>query len=279
MQLKDVARRFDTTPIFEAYTGEIWPHRCQVTLWDNPRRDGLTTLRRTISGGKGFTLPPRRAVVIGEKAWIVGTYAHPDTFDADIVREGYVMQFAQLGAVGTALDFFNSTFKPVYVSRVWVKDVKDISTTSEAQSQYFIYFTEDEDVREGEFIFVHNRLHIVRNIKKEASGLWTAEANELEDEVFGEIKFPGGSTYDPITETWTGGTLNTAPAIVLKWNDDYIYDLASHEKPLVGDIRMRLRSTDTPSLDDLITYHDLEYRVVSITPRGPDVNSVVIRRR
>ena len=102
MQLQYVAKRFDTTPVFDAYTGDLQPHRCQVTLWDNPRRDGLTTLRRTISAAKEFEPPPRRAVVIGKEAWIIGTYAHPDTFDADIVRRGYVMQFAQPG--GCACD-------------------------------------------------------------------------------------------------------------------------------------------------------------------------------
>ncbi len=140
MQLKYVARKFDTTPIFNAYTGRKLASTCQVTLWDNPRRDGLTTLRRTISVGKGFKLPNRRAVVIGQKAWIVGTYAHPDTFDADIVREGYVMQFAELGGLGTSRDFLDSTISPVYASKVWIKDTKDISTTSEGHGQYNIYF-------------------------------------------------------------------------------------------------------------------------------------------
>ena len=145
MQLKDVATKFDTTPIYNAYTGKMLAFTCQVTLWDNPRRDGLTTLRRTISVRKGFKLPNRRAVVIGQKAWIVGTYAHPDTFDADIVREGYVMQFAELGGLGTSREFLDLKPTPVYMSKVWIKDSKDISTTSEGQGQYNIYFTEGEN--------------------------------------------------------------------------------------------------------------------------------------
>ncbi len=278
MQLQYAAKRFDTTPVFDAYTGDLQPHRCQVTLWDNPRRDGLTTLRRTISAAKEFEPPPRRAVVIGKEAWIIGTYAHPDTFDADIVRRGYVMQLAQPGAVGTTKDFFDDTYEPVYVSRVWVKDVKDTSTESEAQSQYYIYFTEGENVQEGEFIFVHDRLHIVRNVKKEASGLWAAEANELEYNTFGKLEIDSQQVFDPVTETYTGGAPREVKAIVLKWNDDYQYELPSHTKFEVGDVRVRILGTDTPTLDQTVTFEGQKFRPVSITSRGAGINSVVLRR-
>ena len=43
MDLVAVSRRFDMTPLWDAYTGEKLSATCQVTVWDNPRRDGLTS--------------------------------------------------------------------------------------------------------------------------------------------------------------------------------------------------------------------------------------------
>lgn len=279
MQIKDVAAKFDTTPVYDAYTGALLPYRCQVTLWDNPRRDGLTTLRRTISGGKGFQLPPRRAVVIGSQAWIGGTYMHPDTFDADVVRVGCVIQFAELGGLGTSREFLDMEPTPVYLSKVWIKDVKDISTTSESQGQYNIYYTEGENVQEGEFLYIQNRMHIVRNCMKGAGGLWIAEVNELEPECFQEISFGVEGEYDPIMDEYVGGDVKKANVIVLRWNDDYEYELPSHEKYQVGDIRMRVKVEESPVIGDDVTYLGDVYTVVSVTERADSVNSVVIRRK
>lgn len=153
MELAAVASRFDSTPMWDAYTGQKLKGCCQVSIWDNPRRDGLTTVRRTISMADKVALPARMTLIIGGQVWLVGQVVNPDTWGADVTRKGYVTQMAMLGRVGSTKAVLENSTVPVYVSRLWTRDVKDISSTSSGQGQYGIYFTKGESVREGEFIY------------------------------------------------------------------------------------------------------------------------------
>ena len=97
MRLEQVSRFFDRTPMWDAYTGQKLRAKCQVVAWDSPRRDGLTTLRRTFYMRYGSHLPTRRTVVVGGEAWLVATDPSGDSFGAAVTRVGYVAQQAHLG--------------------------------------------------------------------------------------------------------------------------------------------------------------------------------------
>lgn len=280
MELKSVAQYFDRTHMWDAYNGKKLKARCQVTVWDAPRRDGLTTIRRTMSMAYGSQLPPRHAIVFGGEAWIVSRMQSPDTFGLDTVRVGYVIQQAQLGKIGKTDDVLSNQGYDVFLSRVWVKDIKDIVNASEMQSQVAIYFTENEPVEQSQFLFVDGHWHIVRNIVVGTAGLMIAECNELEADCVVEVDFVSSGEWNPVTETYENGVVFRLPAILLDWRDDYIHEQASAQTEQVGDIRMRFSSMHAGSIkqDSRIEFRGDTWQVVSIQTRNDGSLSVAFRR-
>lgn len=280
MRLEQVSRFFDRTPMWDAYTGQKLRAKCQVVAWDSPRRDGLTTLRRTFYMRYGSLLPTRRAVVVGGEAWLVATDPSGDSFGAAVTRVGYVAQQAHLGKAGTTAEVLANGGTAVYLSRVWIKDVKDITTTSESQSQYYIYFTPGEPVQVGQFLQVDGQWHICRNILSGAAGLMVAECNELEPDCFVSVRIPSTGTWDPITETYIGGSDLTLQALLLNWRDDYTHELPSFDKEQVGDIRLRFAPADAVHLkqDTRIEFRGDKWQLASQTKRSDDSVSAVFRR-
>lgn len=278
MDLVAVSRRFDMTPLWDAYTGEKLSATCQVTVWDNPRRDGLTTLRRTLSMAYSVELPARHTLIIGGQVWIVSAYSNPDTWEKDVSRKGYVAQLAELGRISRTSQLLDGSGEYVYMSRVWVKDVKDITTSSEFQSQYYIYFTKGENFEEGEFAFIKDRWHIIRNVYTSTAGFYIAECNELEPECIFSLSVDVGD-YDPVSETTTKD-IRQIPVIKLDWRDDYTNSLPSAEPQQVGDIRFRTSQEYAEYLEKAVEvyFEGAKWKLVRVEHRNHGAISVVVRK-
>lgn len=281
MNLISVAKHFDRTPMWDAYTGRLLKARCQVTVWDSPRRDGLTTIRRTLSMAYGAKLPERHTVIIAGEVWIIARTLAPDTFGGKTTRVGYIAQLARLGKVGRTADVLGETAQEVYLSRTWVKDTKDIVNTSESQGQYYIYFTQGEPVEQGQFLFVDGLWHICKNILTGTAGLMIAECNELEPDSIVQVQLvSAGGVWNPVTEQYEQAEAQDLKVIMLDWRDDYLHELPSSEKEEVGDIRMRVQSEDKHliKMDSRVHYREKVWQVVSIENRADDSVSVALRQ-
>lgn len=278
MDLVSASRRFDMTPMWDAYTGTLLPTKCQVTVWDNPRRDGLTTLRRTLSMAHAVKLPERRTLIIGGQVWLVSSFYNPDTWEKDVNRKGYVAQLAELGLVATTSQVLDGAGEGIYMSRVWVKDVKDITTSSEFQSQYYIYFTYGEPFAEGEFAFIKDRWHIIRNIYTATAGFMIAECNELEPDCLTKLQVDVG-VYDPVSET-TAPDIQVIPAIQLDWRDDYVNSLPSAEPQQVGDVRFRTSEQYAHLLSEgvVVQFQNVDWKLVRVEHKNLGAVSVVLRK-
>ena len=280
MRLEKVSERFDKTSMWDAYTGQLLSARCQVTTWDTPRRDGMTTIRRTLYMSNRFQLPPRGAVIIGGDVWIISPLNNIDTWGNHISRKGFVAQYAKLGAAASATQLLEDKPVDVYLSRVWVKDTKDIVNTSEGQGQYYIYYVQGEPVFEGGFILSDGRWHIVKNIITGTAGLMIAECNELEQDCIVEVQVTGESIYNPVTETYETLGQRTIKALLLDWREDYTHVLPSFESEQVGDKRLRIPAYNAKlvKFDSVLTIKGLQYRVTGLDSRADSSVSVAIRR-
>lgn len=280
MELYKVARRFDRSPMWDAYTGVRLPQKCQMTVWDSPRRDGLTTIRRTISVAPETVMPKRGTLYIGGAYWIISRLANPDTWGNHNIRTGYVAQMATLGRVANTDELLSDGSKPVFMSRTWVKDVKDITVTSEAQGQYYIYFPQGENLQEGEFAFIDNRWHIIRNIITGTAGLMIAECNELEVDAVVEVSIRTQGKYNPVTETYEEGEELKFKAVRMAWRDDYKHGLPTREAEQIGDIRLRIRAEDSGfvSRNTRLEIDGVTWQVADIEPRNSGAVSAVLRR-
>lgn len=279
MELTAIARRFDNVPMVDSYNGKKLRAKCQVTTWDNPRRDGLTTLRRVISVAEGTKFPVRGAVRFAGQDWILGHRHYPDGWGKLTIREGYIAQMAYLGSVGTVEQVFADTTTPTYLSRVWVKDVKDISTDSLGQGQYYIYFTTAENIVEGTFILFEDRWHITRNIVSGVSGHMIAEVNELDRDCITTVEVVTKGQRNPVTEKYEE-VVEKVSAIYMMWKDDYSYKLPSHEKEQVGDIRLRIKSEDADKFNNnaRVKFKGEDWSVTTNDKRPDGTWSVTIRR-
>lgn len=278
MDLATVAGRFDLTPMWDAYSGQLLKHKCQVKVWDDPRRDGLTTLRRIVSMAHQAEVPKRHTVIIGGQVWLLSDYSNPDPFDNYVNRKGYVAQLAKLGKVATTAQVLDEQGQAVYMSRVWIKDVKDITTSSESQSQYYVYFTHGEPLFEGEFVFICDRWHIIRNIYSSTAGFLIAECNELEANCLGTLQADIGE-YDPVSET-TISDIQNIPVIKLDWRDDYVNSLPSGESQQEGDIRLRTSRKYAHLLIEgrKFSFDSLNWTLVRVEHRQWGAVSAVLRR-
>ncbi|PJO10753.1 hypothetical protein CRG49_000605 [Neisseria sp. N95_16] len=266
--------------MWDAYTGQKLRAKCQVTPWDTPRRDGMTTIRRTLFVKAGTVFPYRGAVVVAGQVWIISRLNNPDTWGENIAREGYVAQYARVGRLADTQAMIDNTGYPLYLSRVWVKDVKDITTTSEAQGQYYIYFTHAEPVKVGGFILSDDRWHIVRNIINGTAGLRVAECNELEEDCIVDVAIHLAGEYDPVSETYTDSERVNFKSILMNWRDDYYHSMPSREPEQVGDMRLRIppEHTDLVTEDTRLHLKGYEWKVVESRLHEDGSESAVIRR-
>lgn len=278
--LHEVSSMFERTPMWDAYTGRKLAVKCQITPWDTPRRDGMTTIRRTFFVKPNSKFPRRKAVIVANQVWLIARLSNPDTWGRNISREGYVAQYANLGLLADTEDVLSGNGYPVYVSRVWVKDVKDITSTSESQGQYYIYYTSEEPVYEGAFVFSDGRWHVVRNIISGTAGLMVAECNELEPDCVVDVETTQSGEYDPVLETYTDATRSVFKAVMLAWKDDYNHSMPSREAEEIGDKRLRVQSSDSSLItqDAVLSIKGFTWKVVEYQPKLDGSVSVVIRR-
>lgn len=282
MKFESVSRKFDRTLMWDAYNGKLLKYRCQITAWDVPRRDGLTTVRRSMSVDANFVPPQRRGIIAAKQFWIMSHFPSHDTWGNNVHRAGYILQHAEPAEIfGTenllASDGIGLT---ALASRVWVKDVKDISQESELQSQYLIYFAVGENIRESDFVLLSDRVHIVRNLYESAAGFLVAECNELETDCIIGVSLVSTGHYNPVTESYEDEKSVAFPAVRMNWKDDYSNHLPSFAKEEVGDRRLRLSREHAPlvKMDSKLDFDGHRWSVTGIDDRPDGAVSVSVRR-
>lgn len=280
MGLEHVSSRFDLTPVWDAYTGEKLAAKCQLTAWDTPRRDGLTTIRRTLYTAQNYKLPARCGLIFAGAYWIAARLRNPDAFGRHNPRVGYVVQQAYPAKRGNVNQVLSNTTTEVLLSRVWVKDVKDITSDSEFQGQYYVYFTEAERIGISEFLFVDGRWHIVRGIVSGTAGLMIAECNELAEDCIVNVEVQAAAVYDPVTESYSNGSDQTIPAVFMEWRDEYVNELPSNEKEQTGDKRIRVSNLHGRLLgmDTRLKIRGTTWQVTGLDTKADGSVSAALRR-
>lgn len=282
MKFESVSRKFDNTLMWDAYSGKPLKFRCQITAWDAPRRDGLTTVRRSMSVDAGFIPPSRRGIIAARQFWIMSHQPAHDTWNGNVHRAGYILQQATPADIFNTEDLLSSDGRGTVslASRVWVKDVKDITTESEQQSQYLIYFAVGESVRESDFVMISERLHIVRNLYESAAGFLTAECNELEPDCIVGVSLVSKGHYNPVKETYEDTLGENFPAVRMNWKDDYSNHMPSFSKEEVGDKRLRISREHSQfvKMESRLHFDGNYWTVTGIDKRLDGAVSVSVRR-
>lgn len=282
MRFPNVANYFDRTPIRDAYSRISLGHG-QLDLFDDSKRDGVTVLRRVLSTKSSWNAPLRGVVDLAGASWMVGN-AYPDQFYGAIVRKRYILHRSEglcQFLTGNELLTAGAVGIRAHASKVWVKDTKDISTTSEQQSQYVVYAPMSEALSQGLYVrFPDGTLLLARNCFPTAAGFRALECSELEPTALTTIQMVvQRATYDPVTETYAAVAPAPIPAVVTRFLDDYEFRNEKMSDAFVGDLRVRVRAVDAPQVraGDTIALNAVQFNVLSVDTRADNTLSLHVR--
>lgn len=221
MQLTAAARAFDTMPCVDAYTG-AHAFDGQLALYDDNKRDSVTTERRVISTAPDVTIPARRVVKAAGTQFIIG-HGNPDWYRGSAIRMGYVAHeatdLAQVRTLAQAcLDQAGFT---AWAAREWIKSLAYSEQNSKLAPQYHIYFARTEPVLGQHLVTFGSGLHLVRTRHEGPSGTLVTLCDELAEPSI-EMVSVAGTTWDPVAETMTGGPTSVR-AVRARWQSLFGY--------------------------------------------------------
>ncbi len=201
----DVASHFDDTYIYDGYTNAQL-YKGQFGTFDEAARDGTTSKRRTLSLRPNLVIPTRRLVSVIGNQWVVGD-GTPDSFDDTVVRTTYwlkrvtdiaqVLTPAQVCADATGVD--------LGIHKVYFRDT--ISATNSDYDAFFHVFCNLAEIPpKGSYIRTGSDYLRVRNSHRDINGMALAECDELDSPTRVSITVPNSGVYDPVTDTYPGGS-------------------------------------------------------------------------
>lgn len=266
MDLSLAAGFFDTTQCVDAYNTRT-KFLGQLDLYDDSKRDGVTVERRILSVAPGTVIPARRTIMIEGEAWIVGA-RNVDTFQGSAVRHKYVIhQATNLGNLSTALQALTSGGLPVYAAAVWLKDSKDVETSSKIQNYMNTYYAVGEPANVGSILKLGNKSYRLRNVYDSAAGVQVGEASEMPRNTLQAVSYTpkASNVYDPVNDAYTSGLTVVTNALWERFQDNYNYESASAPKYEIGDVLITLSKAviASPLVADKVTLLGVTWSVVA----------------
>lgn len=269
MKLAAAASYFDRQQFSDAYSAAKL-FKGQFDLYDDSKRDGLPTERRTFSTKACSSMPARRVVQVGTFQWIVGG-PNPDYFDACQIRTGWVAnQVEGLATVVTLSQAIAGTGGfTAYSARSWLKETKEISESSQVYAQYELVFASTEPIAANQIVTLNAKPHLVRATYAGQAGFTKALVDEISYNPYVSISWNLSSVIDPVTELFIGGTVTGAPALLLRWQSSFEYRSEASPKFVAGDEMLITRASDgTPKTGFNVTLEGASWRVLAIAPVG-----------
>jgi len=261
MRLYDAAKRFNTTTASDAYGTDTF--LCQYEPMSFNKIDGVAIQKRSISVEPTVTIPPRGAITIEGKTYLVG-HGAPDFWQGDPIRITLIIQgadgLASLNSVVNELTSVAAT--TAYAALVFSKYVPDSDNNSKYPPQYQVFLSGTEEAPSDSLIHLDSRWFLVKQSYLSTSGLRVALANELEEPTFETISF-GSKTYDPITDT-SGTSSSTVKILRVKWSEHFTYLSQGSENYQRGDQQIFVPKTVTPKPSDTLTLSDGVWRILSV---------------
>ena len=233
-EMIDVASHFDDIQVYDAYTG-LPSFMAQFNTHDETAVDGNTEKKRSMSVRPGTVLPARRAITIFGENWIIGDGNTDGIYNAAI-RTAYWLKRAEEVALlrSPAQAIANTGGAGVYINKTFFKDIQNGVTDTDYDSFWEIYAAKPENAIVGQFLVSGSTLLRVRGQHKELSGFSLFMCDEVGQLDSLTVK-ASNSTFDPITETWSG-TDSVVNAIIIDGYKMYKYFSQADVKVNAGDI-------------------------------------------
>lgn len=265
MKFSDVARYFDTDPVYDGYTAALL-FRAQSASFDDSTADGATARRRVLSVAPGISMPARHVISIYDERWLVGL-GTVDGFEGSSIRQHYVMKRVtdQLAVLTPSQALAAAAGTTAYAHKVFLKDIVNSLTDSEYDPQYNIFFSPAEAVSKGTFLRdTAGNLYRVRNTYVPVESLTVAQSDLLDAGARQTCVINSGA-YDPVTEAVTAGT-TSVNAIWLDTPKFYRFRHLSDQRIEAGDRALFVPSN--VAAGTTLTFDGALWVVLSSQPEG-----------
>jgi hypothetical protein len=262
MELHDVARVFDNDALYDAYTGE-YLFDGQLSSYDDSTSDGATIRRRILSFAPEYSLPDRRVVAIYGEHWLAGAHVD-DGFQGTPIRRQATLKRAdhQFNILTPSQACTAASGTLAYAQRLYFKDTANALTDAEYDAFWNIFFAPSEPIVKGTFLRDEGgTLYRVRNNYLPTEGLRVCQCDELDSNARLSVVFDSG-TYNPVTETRSGGT-TTVNGIWVELPKFFRFRHRSEQDTQAGDISVFIPTSYTPKVGDTFTMDGLKWQVLT----------------
>lgn len=267
MRVAAAANAYNNMLCFDAYSG-VPLFYGQLGLYDDNKRDSETSERRIISVASTVKPPTRRVVMAAGTHYILG-HANPDDFKGNIIRIGMVAHEAtDLAQVRTLAEAcLGQAGFSAWAGRVWFKNAAFTEQSSVLAPQHHLYFSTSEIVPNEAIVTFESRKYLVRTSMAGPSGTLVVQAEQMAEPVIESGTFATGA-YDPITETFAGGTA-TATVVRVRWQALFQYH--NKQAPAFGpeDIQLAVaKSSVTAKAGMVVTLSDGTWKLADVSDEG-----------
>lgn len=222
LTLAEASTYFDRTEVLDADSGRIL-FLGQMDIYDDVRRDSGGAYRRILSVAPGTVMPAHRALRVHGVVWLAGGM-ESDGLET-VHRDKYVLQRTQgrLSVSRLGAYLLGTPANLLWGAVEWVKDGKEINSSSRSHAQSTGYFAQGADVREYDIVDASGVMHLVTSVHPQPSGYLAATCVETE--------FPLANAtlatrvYDPALGKYTASVSTTVPALRVRWQ--VLYEFAS----------------------------------------------------
>jgi hypothetical protein len=270
MSLTQASSYFDRTAVSAPDTGQIL-FMGQLEPYDDSKRDAASAYRRILSVKSGTPIPASRVVKMFDKVWIIGA-SEPDGFE-DIHRVKYVTHYApvQLKVSRPNGFLFEAASSTLWASPQWIKDSKQLETSSDIPQIFDIALPDGSDVRVHDVLWATGMAFLILATHLQASGLLVANSLKL-DQIAPATAGLVVRTYNPVNGNYTNGVTVQTPALLVRWQSLFAYGSQSSERYQEGDVSIILPTGTAASTGTTVDLAGVTYQAMAVL----DVSGAVV---
>ena len=201
MKLKNVSRRFNDDPIYDAYSGRFL-FRAHTKAHDDQSSSGATVRRRTMRTVPQTAPPARRVVRIDGEAWLVGN-SNLDNFSGSPIRRSYGLKKATglMNRLTPAQACLGQEGVLFYSHQEFYRDSPNNLTESELDVMWNIFCPSAEPMAKGQFLRRGSTLYRIRSVYPTVDEYLIAETDELDADALQTAVFTQSAVLDVATDT------------------------------------------------------------------------------
>lgn len=273
LTLAGASAYFDRTEVLDPVSGARLFYG-QLAPYDDSKRDAASAYRRIMSVVPGTAMPAGGAVRVLGQVWLVGAKEVDGLELAH--RDKYVLHPAQALHNASRLPGFlqGTVAATLWADVSWVRDGKELETSSRAVGLHTAYMPVGADVREYDILWAGADAYLVGSVHLQPSGFQSASCVKLE--------YPAGNVtlstrvYDAAAGSYSASVASTVKGLRVRWQSLYAYGSQADARFQEGDTSLVLPAGTVVKTSDTVVVSGATWGVLAVEAIG---GAVVVHGR